>query len=1064
MEERLRQALVFLVLWSLGHVWARTLYVALDGADANGCGLTLQAACASLVYTIKLSQDGGVIQLSDGVYTEKGDVVQFGGASGFKELTIQSASGDPTKVTIDRAYNGRLFVFGDGVVSITFKQIKFDRGGWSTAAPDADYAGALMRFTSTNGTITFTECRFERMRNPNKGYGGRGGVGMINAGSPRFENCYFNDNWAGVASAFYINGVAQPSFKGCVFENSGCFQDGWGGVLVPEGESTATWEDCTFRNNVCDYGGAVDDGGTANPTFTRCVFEGNYARGFGGAYYGFGDTRTKFIECQFFKNRLPKGSNGQDFYLSSSVEVTFESCSFDAGPDPVFVADGASGAAKDKSKLIMHKSTVKGYRAAAGVYLIAVDAQGEFESTVFENNACSRGGVISSERPTTIRKCNFRHNNATDGGVILFGSKTAVTYIIEDSDFVENIAFNTGGAIKIIGPNTLKVTNSHFAGNSAFGAGGGAFYIASDSTVQISDSSFIENRALIGGAIWSEGTLKVQRTTFEKNALVLNNDDGGDMCGVTAGTGGAIYASSLSSMSLDGAGTCTLPRLEFVGLEFKQNAAGDGGGGAIFVDRTLPSCIKEKPQVCQDCKFTNNTASYGEDIATIANALVFRTDAIPTTWDLMVPVDISIGAVDRFGQPLRGSHLPLIVRASLNPRQALAASEVLSVRLVSNVSRIMRAGDATFKAMALQLPLEALNSIDVPLNLTFRSDLTASGGSEMILIREITLAKCPNEKGALNSDGLCLMEAKDDKQTVIAGVVFSVVLGASFAFAFYWSYKHSQRVMDTLRQLVTGVGASLIRLAFELLDVLSDITTLVNLFVYDVNLKHEKFVRAAYVTLFAISFLPSIAVMRATMENVILQWKRMHNLRKIREAMKKRRQKKVGQVPGASQMSGRSDRSDGREGEGGWTEGFSKIEHPVDKETKTNASPITPILNRSASQKWDMRALQTHIATKIETLEHDLVYHRSRAKYMQRVMIRLLAEDILLFLLNLYIYLENQSNSVFLQSQFRKTLEFSILMSAMSFGSQVQSIVAWLAANKVGEVRKELDALLQLRV
>lgn len=1068
---------------------AALVRVAPNGVDASICG-TLVSPCASFRFALQnIARSSDTIELAAGEYVDSGPTIEFGSASGLRNIIITAAASTVTRtpVTIDRSYSGRLFKFAAGTGEIRISGIRFLRGGWWDADSSNDFSGALMQFaTTSDADIEFSNCVFEACKNPNTGYGGRGGVGTIAAGSPRFTSCVFTSNWAGVASAFHISGTSSPMFDYCTFENSGCYAGGWGGVVVPEDQSAGVWKNSVFRNNSCDYGGAVDDGGTAKPLFINCSFESNFGGTLGGAYYGFGNTQTKFTSCRFFGNRVGKGGVGQDYYLSSSVVTTFENTLFDTGPNPVLISDGASGAAKDNSSLAMTGCTLKGYRAALGVIIFGIDSRGSIENSLFTENECVRGGAImASNKPVFIRNCTFLKNVANEGGAIYFAATSPSANSILDSHFEGNVAKSTGGAIRLGGQMAITMSGCTFRSNSAKGTGGGAIYLASEATLSVNNSNFEDNSASSGGAIWAEGTLAVTRSAFRRNVLLTDEENAGDACGAAAGAGGAIYSSLVSILPLDVATTtdtstttaaaCKMDQLQLDTLTFEKNNASMGGGGGIFLDQHVPACVNTTERVCKSCTFTENDAAYGENVATIVSKLELHTKVLPLKWTLMAGNDILIGASDLLGQVLQGLHEPLVVRVKLLERAENGAANASSspstiVSLTSNATRTIRSSEAGFKALALRMEAEKTNKVDRFLTLSFTSDTgvthtSSSDSTLMMLLVPITLERCAQDNGLLNTDGSCLVEASGDTDHVVAGIIFSVVVGGAFMFVLYWSYKNSNRVMRTIQQLVTGVGSIVIKFFFELLDIASDVQALINLFLFDVSLSHPTFVRVAYVTCFALSILPSAFLVQATVQNIVAQWKRT----KMRKIFVQRN--RIGNTEN-SMLSVREDTSDAastlegtkKEADANDTRAGTKVAFEVEKDSETAVAVSDDVVDLASSSKQSTRKLiDAYIKREIDMCEQELEYYRTRATLMKRVLARLVTEDLLLLILNLYIYLANHSDETFLRSRFRSSLEFSIFTSAISFGSQLQTIVTWLQVNKVGEMNKNLRTLKQLK-
>ncbi|KAF1325340.1 hypothetical protein FI667_g9277, partial [Globisporangium splendens] len=991
---------------------AAVVHVAMNGVDVPSCGGTSTTPCGSLRYALTdIFQPFDTIQLAAGVYEDDGPTIVFSAESRIHDVTIQAAaSTSPSPVTIDRAYNGRLLTFMAGAGSVRITGIHFYRGGWQVPDASKDYSGALLQFRAEDPDIEFKDCVFEANLNPNKGFAGRGGVGTISEGSPRFTNCVFTANWGGIAGTFHVSGTSAPVFDGCIFEHPGCHPGGWGGVVVPEDQSRGIWRNSVFRNNTCDYGGAVDDGGIASPLFESCRFEHNFGKTLGGAYYGFGNTHTKFKGCLFFGNRINKGGVGQDYYLSSSASTMFEDCIFDSGPNPVFVSDGASGSAMDNTTVTMIGCTVRGYRAALGVIIFSIDGHGTLESTLFIDNECVKGGVIyATNGPLMIRNCMFVNNVATEGGAIAHIAVSTVQSRIIGSHFEGNVGKNVGGAIRLAGTAKMEITGCTFVVNSAQGIG--------------------------GGAIWSEGQLTASESVFRGNYLLSSDDDASDSCGSAAGTGGAIYSSlpntilsvldesSTTTTSSTNVSLCSSAYLQLNSLVFDGNNASLGGSGGIFLDQYMPTCMTSKEIACNKCTFTENDAAYGADVATIVNDLELQySRTVPNKWTLMVGNEIVVGARDLLSQALQGSHSPVLVRLKLLSRSqngggsnVSSESPPTTVYLTANASRTIRNGAASFKNVMLHMTSGRANNVDLPLTLSFTSDSPRSGSSATInASMAITLAKCP-QNGLVNAvDGSCLIEASGGSEKVIAGVTFSVVVGGLFLFVLYWSHKNSNGVMKTIRQLVTGSGAS------------------------------------------PSSARQSVRVRRdAEPPDVRARgWKRTKSSKVF--ALRERVQLTL-------------------------SKGSDREKTTADLEESTTPSNGPEDQDAVATEVWSLFVFHRELVDtapahtrehserqgpnerEIETHEQELEYYRTRTVLMKGVLARLVTEDLLLLVLNLYIYLSNHSNDVFLRSKFRTSLELSIFTSAIHFGAQGQAIVAWLQMNKVGEIKRNLQTMRNLQ-
>ncbi|MCA9044018.1 MAG: hypothetical protein KDA69_06845, partial [Planctomycetaceae bacterium] len=130
------------------------------------------------------------------------------------------------------------------------------------------------------------------------------------------------------------------------------------------------------------------------------------------------------------------------------------------------------------------------------------------------NNQALRGGSIYSSGELFLESVHIAGNKASyGGGVYAVGPRTLT---VADTEFEENRANGSGGAIFVHGPARLQ--RSLFVGNSA-GIEGGGVWTASSATLNVANSTFVENATDqgAGGAIVSNGTVTVTNSTITAN-------------------------------------------------------------------------------------------------------------------------------------------------------------------------------------------------------------------------------------------------------------------------------------------------------------------------------------------------------------------------------------------------------------------------------------------------------------------------------------------------------------------------------------------------------------------
>ena len=139
------------------------------------------------------------------------------------------------------------------------------------------------------------------------------------------------------------------------------------------------------------------------------------------------------------------------------------------------------------------------------------------ENTVFINSSKSSkdfGGAIYSTAQVNINNCTFINNTGEYGGAIYIEN---AKLDIRNSKFIENQAYNYGGAISGENNAEIIIKNTSFNGCFSQNDAGGAIYLKSSSLT--GDCLNITScHALFGGAITSlKSTLKLTNSYFESN-------------------------------------------------------------------------------------------------------------------------------------------------------------------------------------------------------------------------------------------------------------------------------------------------------------------------------------------------------------------------------------------------------------------------------------------------------------------------------------------------------------------------------------------------------------------
>lgn len=134
------------------------------------------------------------------------------------------------------------------------------------------------------------------------------------------------------------------------------------------------------------------------------------------------------------------------------------------------------------------------------------------------------GGGIFNFGVLTLTSCTITGNSAMSGGAGI--ANVNGTLSITGCTVSNNIlTSNIGGGLAIEGGHTT-IGKSTFSGNTAGDGSGGAIGMLADATLTIDQSTFVNNTASLGGAIFLAGTVTLKRSTVSKNTA-SNNQVGG---------------------------------------------------------------------------------------------------------------------------------------------------------------------------------------------------------------------------------------------------------------------------------------------------------------------------------------------------------------------------------------------------------------------------------------------------------------------------------------------------------------------------------------------------------
>jgi len=334
--------------------------------------------------------------------------------------------------------------------NITFINGYMERDNSGMATGGAIFIGPY------KATVTLNHCTFENNSAVN-----------LNMGDPVGDESTWGTAWGG---AIYVNAISGTDY------------------------STLYVNDCTFRNNTANYGGAISSAATNNQGkvyITNSIFDDNHAN---SHPYNYSNGIYYFEGLQY-----SHGWGGAVYSYYTDVR---------------------------NSTFVNNKGgNNSGYGGAISTYI------GNFKDSKFINNTCYQGAAIADghmvhgtsavdtgDSEYHVDNCTFDNNKAQlSGGAILtrnIAGYFKVDVFITNTNFTNNYGgIYGGGAVMSAWP---SIQNTKFINNSAYNYGGAV----SSGSATLSDVAFINNSAAHAGALFCiEPYFDNDNVTFDGNKI-----------------------------------------------------------------------------------------------------------------------------------------------------------------------------------------------------------------------------------------------------------------------------------------------------------------------------------------------------------------------------------------------------------------------------------------------------------------------------------------------------------------------------------------------------------------
>eukprot|EP00210_Caulerpa_lentillifera_P006283 g6002.t1 len=199
----------------------------------------------------------------------------------------------------------------------------------------------------------------------------------------------------------------------------------------------------------------------------------------------------------------------------------------------------------------------------------------QFKDCRFEDNTGLTTVMIYCKNVNHLQITDslFRNNSNSEGAILATDS----TLDVSNSSFWRNYANSSGAVFHLESSNGI-IKSSVFANNTSE-LSGGALHISRGSSLRIEDSYFIRNAAQLGGACYGvNANISISNTKFSRNRAFSD--------------GGAIHFER--------------SKLDCTDTTFIRNSALDQGGACVFLDYSIVHW--------NSAKFTNNKATHGAAI------------------------------------------------------------------------------------------------------------------------------------------------------------------------------------------------------------------------------------------------------------------------------------------------------------------------------------------------------------------------------------------------------------------------------------------------------------------
>jgi len=261
-----------------------TLYVDNNiGVDDGDC---TEIPCLTIGYTIEQANDGDIIELSEGHYTESITIDKSLTINGAHETTTIIQAAETSGIAEER-----VITILEGEFNITLNNLTIRYGLPTGIEPGILERGGGLYATFFNSLIitnvTFYQNHAEE------------GGGLFSGGNPIISNVSFVENSSIGNGGGMFNSHGSPILNNVSFNNNSAH--GGAGMINLSGSPILI--EVFFNNNIANlYGGGLSNQMNCSPILTNIVFSENEAEYGGGVFDFFNNTQQVYKNVIFIEN------------------------------------------------------------------------------------------------------------------------------------------------------------------------------------------------------------------------------------------------------------------------------------------------------------------------------------------------------------------------------------------------------------------------------------------------------------------------------------------------------------------------------------------------------------------------------------------------------------------------------------------------------------------------------------------------------------------------------------------------------------------------------------------